>query len=352
MKTIMLNLIALLVALPTLAGNGDGDCKKGKYTKEKKISKAYIVNNNAGLSVDNQFGSIYVTTWDEDKTQIEVVIKVSGNNEDKVNKRLETIDVDIEATKSLVGAKTRIGNMSGNNLSMEINYTIKIPKKGSIDLANQYGSIITGKIYGKAAIDIQYGDLNIDELNYETNTIKMQYSRSGKINFIKNGDIKAEYSGFNLGRAGSLIVKSQYTGINIGEVGDISYKTEYGDIKIDKAGSATGTGDYSAMHFGNISSQINVTANYGDVRVGGLGSGVKHAVINASYTNVAVNYSEGTPFDFEFSLEYGSLRGATGFKFTEKSEKDNQAYYKGYYIKPGVNRMYIKNEYGDITLKS
>lgn len=352
MKTLTLNLIALLIALPALAGNGDGECKKGKYTREKKISKAYIVNSNAGLSVDNQFGSIYVTTWDEDKTQIEVLIKVSGNNEDKVNKRLETIDVDIEATKSLVSAKTRIGNMSGNNLSMEINYTIKIPKKGGIDLDNQYGSIITGKIYGKADIDVQYGDLNIDELNHEANSIEMQYSGSAKINYIKNGNVDAQYSGFNLGKAGSLIVKSQYTGVTIGEVGEISYKTEYGDVKIGKAGSVTGAGDYSAMRFGHISSQLNVTANYGDIQVGGLGSGVKHAAINATYTNVVISYSEGTPFDFEFNLEYGNLRGASGFKFTERSEKDNKAHYKGYYIKPGVNRIYIKNEYGDINLKS
>ena len=352
MKTIMLNLIALLIALPALAGNGNGDCTKGKYTKEKKISKAYIVNSNAGLVVHNQFGSIYVTTWDEDKTQIEVVIKVSGDNEDKVNKRLETIDVDIEAMKSLVTANTRIGNMSGGNLSMEINYTIKIPKKGGIDLNNQYGPIITGKIYGKGDINVQYGDLNIDELNHETNIIKMQYSNSAKINYIKNGEIKSEYSNVNLGKAGSLIVKSQYTPVKIGEVSDISYKTEYGEVKIDKAGSVTGTGDYSPMHFGHISNQLNLTANYSDIRVGGMGSGVKNVAINASYTNVSITYNPGTPFDFEFSLEYGNLRGGNGFKFTERSERDNKAHYKGYYIKPGVNRMYIKNEYGDVNLKS
>ena len=54
MKTIMLNLITLFIALPALAGNGEGDCAKGKYTREKKISKAYIVNSNAGLDVSNQ----------------------------------------------------------------------------------------------------------------------------------------------------------------------------------------------------------------------------------------------------------------------------------------------------------
>src|SRR5690606_29385381 len=154
-----------------------------------------------------------------------------------------------------------------NNLSMEINYTIKIPKRGSIDLDNQYGPIITGKIYGKADIEVQYGDLNIDELNHETDSIEMQYSGTSKKNYIKNGNVDAKYSGFSLGKGGSLILKSQYTGVTIGEISDINYKTEYGDVKIDKAGSVTGTGDYSAMRFGHISSQLNVTANYGDVQV-------------------------------------------------------------------------------------
>ncbi len=350
MKTIRHNLAVLLFLLPCLAFAGDG-VKGGKYTKEKKIAKAYIVNSNCALDVNNQFGSIYVTTWDEDKTQIEVLIKVSGNNEDKVDRRLASIEIDINATKSLVEANTRIGNMGGsNNLSMEINYTIRIPKKGAIDLKNQYGAIITGKIHGKANINSQYGDVTIDELNADNNTIRMQYSNSGRINYMKNGEVEAQYSGLNIGKVGNLKLKGQYTGMALGEVNNLSYKTEYGDLTVKSVNNATGSGDYSNLKFGYVAGSFNANCNYGEVRIGGMGKDANNVTINASYSGIRLNYNETVPFDFEFNLEYGGLSGTAGLKFTEKRDSDNSARYKGYYKSPGVNRIYIRSEYGDINL--
>lgn len=349
MKTIRHNILLVLLMLPciTLAGNG----VKGKYTKEKKISKVYLVNDNCALDVNNKFGNIYVTTWDENKMSIDVSITVSGNNEDKVNKKLAGILIDINATKSLLSARTNIDNsVNGNNMSIEINYIIKIPKKGAIDLNNQYGGIITGKIYGKAKIDCQYGDINLDELNADGNTIMLQYSNTSRINYIKSGSVNVQYSTFKLGKAGTLKLQGQYTGMNLEEVQDLTYKTEYGDLSVKKSGKASGSGDYSALRFGQVSGPFNATCNYGDVRIAALDKSVKNVAINASYTNVTVKYEEDYAFDFEFHTEYGNVNGTGGFKFTEKSVRDTSASYKGYNRSSGTNRMYIKTEYGNISL--
>ncbi|MCW4468922.1 hypothetical protein OGH69_08110 [Flavobacterium sp. MFBS3-15] len=354
MRTATRNAIFLLLLLPALAfAGGDGNCSwKGKITKEKKISKSFAVNSNAALDVNNKFGSIYVTTWDENQTVIDVVIRVNGDKEDLVNKRLNSIDVNFIASKSLVSATTEIGNFSGRNINMEINYTIKIPKKGSIDLNNQYGNTIVGKIYGKSAIKCQYGDLNIDELNSDSNSINLQYSGTSKINYIRSGNVNAQYSGFNLTKAGSLTLKGQYTGMTIGEVGDLNYRTEYGDLNIKKGGSVTGSGDYSNQRFGYITGQLNTTCNYGEVKIGGMDTNVKNVTVNATYTAVSITYNQAAPFDFELSSVYGGIRGVNSFKFTERREKDNKLYYKGYYKSSGVNKIYVRAEYGDIILNA
>ncbi|AWH85452.1 hypothetical protein HYN59_10135 [Flavobacterium album] len=351
MRTIKHNVILLLLALPALAFAWDGDGPmNGKIIKEKKISKSYSVNNNAGLRVNNQFGSVYVTSWDQDQTVIDVVIKVSGDKEDLVNKRLNSITINFEATKALVSARTEIGNFSGRNTNMEINYTIKIPKKGAIDISNQYGNTIVGKIYGRGQLNCQYGDLSIDELNSDMNSINLQYSGTSKINYIKSADVNVQYSGFSLTKAGSLKLKGQYTGMNIGEVQDITYKTEYGDLNIKKGGKITGGGDYSALRFGYVTGIFNTTCNYGEVRIGGMDNDVKNIAINATYSAVNITYNDAAPFDFELSTEYGGIRGLSGFRISDKKEKDNKLYYKGYYKNAGVNRIFIKNEYGDINL--
>lgn len=348
MKTLTCKIMTLVLLVPCIAMAGDG--LKGRFTKEKKISKAYYVNADAGLDIDNQFGSIYVTTWDEDKTQIDVVIRVSGNNEEKVDKKLASIDVDIEALKSLVSAKTHLGSVSGNNMSFEINYTVRIPKRGSIDLKNQYGPIITGKIFGKSRIDCQYGDITIDELNNDINNIKLQYSGSGRINFIKNCDVDAQYSSLNITKAGNVKLKAQYSPITLGDIGNIEYRNEYSNLNVKSANNANGSGEYSQLKFGDVSGNFNASCNYGEVKIAQLDNSAKNVSINAAYTNITVNYREGFAFDFEFHLEYGSLRGAGGFKFTEKTDKDNKAHYKGYNGRAGANRVFIKSEYGDINL--
>jgi len=352
MRTLKLNLILLLLTCPSLIfANGDGNgCMKGKITKEKKISKSFSVNSTAGLDVNNKFGSIYVTTWDENQTVIDVVIRVNGDKEDLVIKRLNSIDVKFGATPALVSAVTEIGNFSGRNINMEINYTIKIPKKGTIDLNNQYGNTIVGKIYGKSVIKCQYGDLNVDELNSDSNTINLQYSGTSKINYIRSGDVNLQYSGFNCTKAGSLKLKGQYTGMTIGEVNDITYRTEYGDLNIKKGGSMTGSGDYSALRFGYVGKQLNATCNYGEVKIGGMDTDVKNIAVNATYSAVNITYNEAAPFDFELSSVYGGIRGVNGFKFTDKKEKDNKIYYKGYYKSSGVNKIFVRTEYGDINL--
>ena len=124
--------ILLFFIIPIL---GFSNGEEFEFTKQKNIKKTYLVNADAGIDIDNSYGNIFVTNWDEDKIEIEVLIKVSGKSEKWVNERINNIDVEINALKSLVSAKTIMAQSNfynnGNSNSFEINYTIKIPKNGS-----------------------------------------------------------------------------------------------------------------------------------------------------------------------------------------------------------------------------
>jgi hypothetical protein len=307
MKTIRLNhIILLLFLIPGMAMAG---VVRGKYTKEKKISKSYSVSSTAGLTVSNKYGNIYITTWDEDKTAIDVVITVSGNDEDEVNKRLSTIDIDFNATQSLVNAKTIIDNFRGKKVSMEINYTIKIPKRGTLGLANQYGGIMLGKINGGVNINCQYGSLDIEELNAENNNIDIQYCSTTKIGYIKGGAFKAQYSDLNITKTGKLALNTEYTPFKVGIANDIVYKASYGDIKIGSSDKITGNSNYTGVKIGIITNVVNLTSNYGDISIAGLQKSAKNIVINTSYGSATVKYDADAAFDFEFDLQYAGLSG-------------------------------------------
>ncbi|WP_417352613.1 hypothetical protein [Flavobacterium alkalisoli] len=349
MKTLPLKLMAVLLIIP-LCSFVTREVK-GKYTKEKKIQKVYLVNADAGLEVNNQYGNIYVTTWDENKTSVDVVIKVSGNSEDKVNKRLNGIDVALNATKSMVACKTQIEG-SGSGTSIEINYTIKIPRKGAITLKNQYGGITLGTINGASQLKCQYGNINAGELNNGSNYINMEYCDGSSITYINNVDIKCEYSGVNIAKANTVNAKSSYTNFSIDDVKDISLNAEYGDVKIKSANRVNVSGDYVGLRFGTINKSLYLNSNYGNVDIKSIAASAETVTINSTYTNVNINMSENFSFDFDFSLEYGNLNGYKGLNFTQKNIKNTSAQYKGYCKKSGTNKVSINCEYGNINLGS
>ena len=105
MRTILSKYIVItLLLLPFAISASEGGGLKGKYSKEKTIKKEFNVNSNALLKIKNSYGNLNITSWDQDKVVIEVHIKTSGNNEDKVISRLKEIDVDFENGNSMVSA--------------------------------------------------------------------------------------------------------------------------------------------------------------------------------------------------------------------------------------------------------
>ena len=86
-------LLAVLIAPMALLAN-ENPKFKGKYTKEKKLHKEYSVNAGASLTVDNSYGNIDIVSWDENRIVIDVTITTNGNNEEKVQKKLDNIEVE------------------------------------------------------------------------------------------------------------------------------------------------------------------------------------------------------------------------------------------------------------------
>ena len=86
----------------------------GRYTKEKKITKEYTVNANALLKINNSYGNVDVITWDQNRITIEVTVKTNGNDEDKVIKKLNDIDVKFQGDATMVSAITEISESNSS----------------------------------------------------------------------------------------------------------------------------------------------------------------------------------------------------------------------------------------------
>lgn len=351
MKTLC-NLLFLLLCPALVMAHG---ITEGKYNKQKRINKAYAVNADAGIDIENTFGPVFVTTWDEDKIELDILIKVSGNNEDWVNRRLETIDVDINALTTLVSATTKIGNVSGrsgNGNSMEISYTIKIPKKGGVKIANKYGDVLSSDLFGPVRLHVKYGNVKLAKLLYGNNVLDMEYCGSVNIEKMKSGTIKANYSKVNIGNFENLSVNTNYTDVTAIDGNNIRYDSNYGKLNFQKVNNLEGNGDYLTVNAGELSGNMSINASYTTIRVNNVTASAGNIQVSGGYNTVDMRYSDGYDFEFEVNGKYTNMNLDSDLQINTKQENNKDKIYKGFHKKQGGGKVSILGKYGNVTLKS
>lgn len=361
MRTLLYKYLILTLLLVPFAinANDNGGGRKGKYTKEKTIKKEFNVNYDALFKVKNSYGNLNITSWNQDKVMIEVHIKTNGNNEDKVAERLREIDVDFENNSSVVSAITRFGNKSNNwgwnwgkrnNVNVQVNYTVKLPVKNSINLNNDYGNIYVDRVDGHAKINCDYGKMEIGELRGRNNELRFDYTSRSTFEYINSGEIIADYSGFTVDKAGDLTVKADYTNAIIGEMGNLNYKSDYGSMQINKVNSVQGNGSYIGIKLGEVHGDVGVSSDYGSVKISRMASDAGNINIKSDYTGIKIGYDPEYYFNFEISTEYASVSGKSDFTINVSKEKSSDRYYKGYYGKENSgNKVAITSDYGGIS---
>lgn len=344
------NILILFILLPFLGLANDDTF----ISKQKSIKKTYIVNSNAGIDVDNKYGSITVTTWDEDKIDLDITIKVTGPNENWVNERLNSIDVDITALKGMVSAVTNLGNSSlkskGSNNSFEINYVIKIPKNGSIKLSNKYGNISVPNAESTTDISCKYGKVALGKLNGSNNQIEIAYCQNSTIDYIKNGNIDARYSGLKINDSGNLNLTANYTDVNLNDGQNIKYNCNYGTFKFQKVNSINGSGNYLTVIIGEISSNFNFDTNYSKIDIDRLNDKAGNVTINSGYTDISLGFSPNYAFDFDISARYSNIKHDNSLEVSVSENKSNSKRISGFYKKKGQNKVNINSNYGNISL--
>ena len=344
-------LYIFLLLLPLL---GHSNYLEAAFVKTKNIKKAYYVNLDAGINIDNSYGNITVTTWDEDKIELDINIKVSGSNEVWVNQRINEIDVDINALKHLVSAKTILGNTNykakGNNNSFEINYSIKIPKKGNVTIRNKYGAISTNDLWATTDLYCKYGKITTGKLYGGKNTILIEYCPGSTIEYINYGAITARYSGLRVESLSRIDLVSDYTDVTILEGDNIKYTSKYGNLEVNNVKSIEGTANYMTLKFGEINGQLKLNAKYCEINIDSLNARMNDLSIISGYSNIKIGYNAAYAFDFDIAVRYANFKHENNLVFSNREETNFSKTFQGYHLKKGINNFIIKSDYGNINL--
>lgn len=332
----------------------------GKYTKEKTIHKEYDVNATATLKVGNSYGNLDITTWNENRIVIDVFISTNGNNEEKVQKKLDDIDVKFSASDEWVAAETQFNKRNskrwwswGNdNVSMKINYVIKLPASNNVILSNDYGTINLDKLDGRADINCDYGTIITKELMGSENKLNFDYTKNSYFEYVNNAKINADYSDYKIAKAKNLEINADYSSSHIEVAEDISYNCDYGNLKVDNVNSVEGNGDYLTLRLGTVYKDLNIEGDYGSMKVENMAATAGDVYVSSDYMKITIGYDPGYSFEFDLDLQYASLKGKEDLEITKEREQSGDKYYFGYHgDKSTSNRIKINSEYGGVTFK-
>ena len=334
---------------------------KPKHEKTKTIKKEYAVIKNATVNIENKYGNIDITTWNENRVEITVKITVKGNDLTNVEKKLKTISVDFNANTNLISAQTKFDNTSSgwsfweksNNTSYKVNYFIKMPVSNNVDLNNDYGSILIDELNGSAAINCDYGKLIIGSLNNVNNSINIDYCNGSNIDYMKAGAINANYSKLTIDKTETVKINADYTTIAINDANTVDFNADYGSIKISEVKNITGNSDYVSIRLGTIYKNLNLKTDYGSIKVSELANGFNNAEIISEYAGITIGTKKTNNFNFMLNLQYGGFRyNTSNVEMFKSIEKGGKKYYEGIYGKGETNAtIKIKSQYGSVNFK-
>ena len=345
-------ILLLLLSIPIF---GFSFNEEGNFVKQRIINKAYFVNADVGIKISNSYGNITIQTWDENKIELEILIKVTGDNEKWVNKRFDAIDVDLKAFTNLVTAKTIIEdsdsyNNNNHNNSYEINYVIKIPKNGIINLENKYGNIFTTDLINDVSINCKYGKIVLGKINGNSCNIELGYCPKSTIEFLKNGKIEAKYSGLSISNANNLNLDTDYTDVFVDDCQNLVYQSNYGKLNLKKINQIKGSGNYMSLIIGELENNLDLESNYSKIAIGLVHEKANNIIIDSRYSDVSIGYDSNFAFNFNLSTKYGNINYDKDFEIINSEITNSTKAVDGFHKQKSNNKVNISSMYGNINL--
>lgn len=356
MKTIYKFLIVTI--LFPFCSNAINSREKFPHSKEKTISKTYIVNPDATAQISNSYGNISVQLWEENKISITAKITVSAKKESTVNEKIEEVTVDfVDTTVSLIATKTIFPSNKSwgwdwnkSDVSYEINYTVLIPKRGNVVLNNNYGNIIISKLNGNSSIKCNYGELIAGDLMGSTNTISLNYSDNSKIDVANKLNFSGNYSSLLIGKGNNISTSGNYNKFQVSNTDKLHSTGNYNDYNLKNIENFNCGGNYIDLNLSNVD-VITMSVNYAKLNFTSTNT-FKNATITSNYSSIKINVPTELSFDFDIRCIYGSLKTDLDIDYSFKSIKNNSNQYKGTRNSSGKSKFTIITNYGSVHINN
>lgn len=380
-----------------LSDQSTTDPQDGDALRTKNISRTFPIGGFDKVSLDNQFGSITIKTWERREAKIDIAINAYSSNDKEAQNLIDQVNVDAGKNGDLISCKTTIdgGQWGGRNKRREIkvNYVVYMPASNPLSLSQKFGNVNMGSFSGPLNAKVQYGDFNAGNLSGVNNditvqyggtniqemnraTVKQQYGSGLTIGTVANLDLNAQYTAVNITTIkGDAMIKQQYgSGLKIGTVNnltlDVQYananvstvkgtaliKQQYNSLTIGSVGKLNLHSQYTGITIGTLRGDGNFKMSYNDFRINEIGATCRNLNINADYVDVDLAFAGNYNGDFSVRKSYGSFKYSGNVRTNTSGENDESKHSstKSYFGKiggGGAATVQVQTSYGSVTFK-
>ena len=335
MKAKILTLMFCFATLFVIAENSVTDINASyKYSKKRTIDANFETVDGYTIALIGKYSDYKISTWNENYVSFHVEIITKANKEATAENMLYAIDVDFENSKmeKNLNAKTVIKKNNIKNVSFQISYYVMVPQDILLSIYNHYGDVYIDKANRNLIVEMKYGDLFIDDI-------------------LSHAEINLLYGDANIKNANHITAYMNYGDIDAVNVNEASITMNYGSAKFDAVDVMSGKFNYSNIKLGNVEKTVDISMNYGDVKINDKNNNFEQIRVQASYSDIELSLNETMSFSYDITLLYGDIKNDILEKHAKKIiEKNYQTSMTGNVNdEDQLHKIVISGNYSDVS---
>nr|WP_299346361.1 hypothetical protein [Allomuricauda sp.] len=322
----------------------------------KTVEESFALNSNGELQLENKYGNITLTGWEQDRVSVKIEIKVNHRKRDNAKDLLRRINPEIKSSNGYVSIVSKISNkntgwfadffnrtnpIDSDRSHVQIDYEVFLPKKAKLKVTNRFGDVLIEGWSGSLNTLIEHGDLWIGEdLNKADIILKFGKVRARNLNYaslnLKNGELDMEDSR-------SLRLNSSGTEMKMGMVNSLELYSNKDDIAIAEAGTIYGDLKFSTVNLDGLAQDADLTMKIADFRVRQIIQPETSITLEQESSDISLTISDFS-HRFEATLEQGVVRLPKSFENVKSDMLD-----KGRKLRK-IEATYGKEKQGSIRI--
>ncbi|MGB5170233.1 MAG: hypothetical protein WBN69_02250 [Eudoraea sp.] len=286
----------------------------------KSIEKNYSLSQAGKLKIQNAYGHLAISSWDKDSVQIIVDIRVTHKKKENAQSLMDRVAPKFEEAKDYISITTEIKEKSQSFFSkyviketpldfsrgnLEINYTIKLPQRASLEIDNKFGDVVLEDWQGNLKASIEHGDIFLSQQMEQIN-LSMAYGKI-KGRMVDYASIELKNGSLDIENTKKLRLNSRGSTIKLNQVIDLELYSNKDEITIDSLDAIRGDLKFTTLKISKADSLIDLSMKISDFEVNQIGQPNATIIIKQEDSEVKLNIT-GISFNFDALLEEGLLR--------------------------------------------